>query len=74
MPTPFQILADPVSLIIMAMYLLLMVWESFFPARKLPAIPFWRSKGIVAFFFSFFYRLTYRSFIRTGFHQPSLLT
>lgn len=54
MPTPFQILADPVSLVIMAMYLALMVWEAFFPARRLPSIPFWRSKGIVAFFFFFF--------------------
>jgi len=54
MPTPFQILADPVSLVIMAMYLALMVWEAFFPARRLPPIPFWRSKGIVAFFFFFF--------------------
>ena len=54
MPTPFQILADPVSLVIMAIYLALMIWEAFFPARRLPPIPFWRSKGIVAFFFFFF--------------------
>jgi hypothetical protein len=54
MPTPFQILADPVSLAIMAMYLVLMVWEAFFPARRLPPIPFWRAKRIVAFFFFFF--------------------
>src|SRR6476620_4171549 len=53
MPTPFQILADPVSLVIMAMYLALMVWEAFFPARRLPPLPFWRSKGIVAFVFFF---------------------
>jgi len=38
MPTPFQILADPVFLLIMAMYLLLMIWEAFFPARRLPPI------------------------------------
>jgi len=42
MPTPFQILADPASLVIMAMYLALMVWEAFFPARRLPSIPFWK--------------------------------
>ena len=42
MPTPFQILADPVFLLIMAMYLVLMIWEAFFPARRLPPIPFWR--------------------------------
>jgi len=54
MPTPFEILADPVSLGLMAMYILLMAWEAIFPARKLPPIRFWRIKGIVAFFLFFF--------------------
>ncbi|HEY6977924.1 MAG TPA: sterol desaturase family protein [Chitinophagaceae bacterium] len=54
MPTPLEILLDPVSLSIIAMYALLMAWEAIFPARRLPEIPFWRIKGIVAFFFFFF--------------------
>lgn len=54
MPTPFEILADPVSLALMAMYILLMVWEAIFPARKLPPIRFWKIKGIIAFFLFFF--------------------
>lgn len=58
MPTPLQILLDPVSLYILTMYLLLMLWEAFFPARKLPAIPYWRVKGIIAFVF-FFYLSSY---------------
>jgi sterol desaturase/sphingolipid hydroxylase (fatty acid hydroxylase superfamily) len=33
---------------------LLMLWEAIFPARKLPAIPYWRVKGIIAFLFFFF--------------------
>lgn len=54
MPTPLEILADPVSLALMGMYILLIVWEAIFPARKLPPIRFWKIKGIVAFFLFFF--------------------
>src|SRR5215471_8508657 len=54
MPTPLEILADPVSLALMAMYLFLMGWEAIFPARKLPPIRFWKIKGIVTFFLFFF--------------------
>ena len=49
MPTPLEILLDPVSLYILAMYALLMIWEAIFPARKLPVIPFWKLKGIIFF-------------------------
>ena len=41
MPTPLEILLDPVSLYILGMYLLLILWEAVFPARKLPHIPYW---------------------------------
>ena len=58
MPTPLEVLMDPVSLYLLAMYALLMVWEAFFPARRLPFIPFWRVKGIL-FFIVFFYASTY---------------
>ncbi|HEY6503506.1 MAG TPA: sterol desaturase family protein [Chitinophagaceae bacterium] len=58
MPTLLDILFDPVSLYILGMYLLLILWEAFFPARKLPHVPYWRIKGIVSFFF-FFYLSTY---------------
>lgn len=58
MPTPLEILLDPVSLCILGMYLLLILWEAFLPARKLPRIPYWKIKGIVSFFF-FFYLSTY---------------
>ncbi len=39
MPTPVEILMDPISLVILAMYVLLVVWEAVFPARVLPEIP-----------------------------------
>jgi sterol desaturase/sphingolipid hydroxylase (fatty acid hydroxylase superfamily) len=58
MPTPIDILLDPVSLYILAMYAVLILWEAIFPARALPEIRFWRIKGIVSFFF-FFYLSTY---------------
>ncbi len=58
MPGPLEILLDPVSLAIIALYMLLMLWEAFFPARNLPDTPYWKLKGIVAFFL-FFYLSSY---------------
>ena len=54
MPTPLQILLDPVSLVIIGMYLLLMTWEALLPARRLPSIRNWKIKGILFFIFYFF--------------------
>ena len=58
MPTPLDVLLDPVTLLILAMYFLLMLWEAFFPGRELPAIRFWKIKGII-FFLIYFYIATY---------------
>lgn len=58
MPTPLEILLDPVSLYILCLYVLLIGWEAFFPARKLPIIAYWKIKGII-FFFIFFFLSTY---------------
>jgi sterol desaturase/sphingolipid hydroxylase (fatty acid hydroxylase superfamily) len=58
MPTPLHILLDPVSRIILLMYFLLMLWEAIFPGRKLPAMKYWKIKGI-AFFLFYFYLSTY---------------
>jgi sterol desaturase/sphingolipid hydroxylase (fatty acid hydroxylase superfamily) len=55
MPTPLDILLDPVSLSILAMYALLMIWEAFFPGRKLPHIKFWKLRGLLVFTFYFFF-------------------
>ena len=54
MPTPLDILLDPVSLGIIGMYLLLMIWETVFPGRVLPAIKFWKLRGIAVFLFYFY--------------------
>jgi hypothetical protein len=49
MPTPLEILLDPISLIVIAMYLGLMIWEALFPARPLPLINYWKLKGLIFF-------------------------
>ncbi len=54
MPTPLEILLDPVSLMVIAMYVGLMLWEALFPARKLPQVRFWKTKGLAAFAVFFF--------------------
>lgn len=54
MPTPLEILLDPISLIILSIYAALMLWEGIFPGRKLPDVKYWRLKGLVAFGIFFF--------------------
>lgn len=58
MPTPLEILLDPISLIVLAMYAGLMLWEAFFPGRELPKVKNWRIRGILAFL-CFFYMSAY---------------
>ena len=50
MPTPLDILLDPITMGIIGIYFLLMLWEAIFPARKLPHIKNWYVKGIISFF------------------------
>ena len=54
MPTPLEILLDPISLIALSMYALLIVWEALFPATELPKVKNWKLKGLVSFFVYFF--------------------
>jgi sterol desaturase/sphingolipid hydroxylase (fatty acid hydroxylase superfamily) len=54
MPTPFEILSDPISLIILAIYGVLMLWEAIYPGRKLPKVKYWRVRGLLAFGCFFF--------------------
>ena len=54
MPTPLEILIDPISLGIIGMYIVLMLWEAVFPGRKLPTVKYWKVRGIGVFFFFFF--------------------
>ena len=54
MPTPLDILLDPISLIVIAMYVGVMIWEVVFPARSLPQVKYWKLKGLTAFVIFFF--------------------
>ena len=58
LPTPLELLIDPLSICVLASYTFLIVWEEVFPARKLPKIKFWRLKGLL-FFFAFFFVASY---------------
>ena len=49
MPTIIELVLDPVSLVVFAIYGGLILWEAFFPARALPIIKGWRVRGIMAF-------------------------
>ncbi|HEU0305879.1 MAG TPA: sterol desaturase family protein [Lysobacter sp.] len=54
MPTPFQLLLDPISLTVFAIYAALILYEVLFPARRLPQVGFWRLRGLAAFVLFFF--------------------
>ncbi|MBS7254027.1 sterol desaturase family protein [Flavobacterium branchiicola] len=54
LPTPWQILMDPASIIVISIFLILMTVEIIFPGRKLPTVKYWRIRGIFAFIIYFF--------------------
>lgn len=54
LPTPWQILIDPASIIVISIFFVLVIAEAVIPARKLPFVRFWKIKGIAAFFIYFF--------------------
>jgi sterol desaturase/sphingolipid hydroxylase (fatty acid hydroxylase superfamily) len=54
MPTPLEILLDPVSLTVLAIYGALILLEALFPARRLPRIPGWHARALVVFACYFF--------------------
>jgi sterol desaturase/sphingolipid hydroxylase (fatty acid hydroxylase superfamily) len=58
LPNPLDIILDPLSLYILAVYAILILWEELFPARQLPKVKFWRLKGLT-FFFAFFLVASY---------------
>ena len=49
MPTPLEILLDPISITALVIYFLLMVWEALFPARPLPRVSNWKLRGLLSF-------------------------
>lgn len=58
MPTPIEILMDPVSIVVLALYGGLMIWEAVAAGRVLPEISGWKVRGLTAFVV-FFYLSSY---------------
>jgi sterol desaturase/sphingolipid hydroxylase (fatty acid hydroxylase superfamily) len=54
MPTPVELLLDPVSLAVFGIYAGLILWEVVAPARSLPVVRGWRVRGLAAFVVFFF--------------------
>jgi len=54
MPTPWQILTDPISLVFLAMYAGILAWEALAPGRELPPVPGWKLRGLASFAVYFF--------------------
>lgn len=48
LPTPFELLLDPVSLVIFALYGALALWERLAPGRSLPPVRGWVSRGLAS--------------------------
>ena len=66
LPTPLEILLDPVSLIILSMYACLMIWEAIAPAKQLPLIKGWKIRGLLSFAV-FFYLSSYLPMLTDSF-------
>jgi len=49
MPTPIDILLDPISLAVMAIFAAFALWEAIAPGRPLPHVRGWRLRGLAAF-------------------------
>lgn len=48
MPTPLELLLHPLSFAFFGMYAVLMLWEAIAPARVLPRLARWRTRGLLA--------------------------
>lgn len=69
MPTPLEILLDPLSLIILCMYGMIMLWEAILPGRTLPEIKYWKIRGLTAFAV-FFYLSSYLPLLIAPYLEP----
>ncbi len=58
MPTPLQILLDPVSLTVLGLYGALILLETLFPARQLPQVKGWKTRALIVFV-CYFYLSSY---------------
>ncbi|MEO0345519.1 MAG: sterol desaturase family protein [Pseudomonadota bacterium] len=54
MPTPIELILDPISLGVLALYAAIMLWEALAPARRLPTIRGWHVRALTSFAVYFF--------------------
>ena len=66
MPTPIEILLDPISLGVLALYGALMLWEAIAPGRKLPKIKGWIPRALGSFAV-YFYLSSYLPLVWDGY-------
>ncbi|MDJ0877907.1 MAG: sterol desaturase family protein [Halieaceae bacterium] len=66
MPTPFEILLDPISLGVLALYASLILWEFLAPARKLPRVRGWIPRALTSFVV-YFYLSSYLPLVWDGY-------
>jgi sterol desaturase/sphingolipid hydroxylase (fatty acid hydroxylase superfamily) len=66
MPTPIEILLDPVSLGVLALYAALMAWEAIAPGRKLPKARGWIARALGSFAV-YFYLASYLPLLWDGY-------
>lgn len=67
-PTPLEILLDPVSLIMLAMFAGLVLWEAIAPAKQLPDIKGWKFRALLSFAV-YFYLSSYLPMITDSYLQ-----
>ena len=66
MPTPIDILLDPISLGVLALYGGLILWEALAPARTLPEVRGWLPRALTSFF-AYFYLSSYLPLVWDGY-------
>jgi sterol desaturase/sphingolipid hydroxylase (fatty acid hydroxylase superfamily) len=54
MPSPIDLLLDPIAIGVFSIYAALILYEAFAPARQLPAVRGWKWRGLAAFVVYFF--------------------
>lgn len=65
-PSLGAVVTDPISIMVYFIFGGLFIWESLFPARKLPKMPYWKLKGLL-FFAAYFILTTYIPLLWDGF-------
>lgn len=68
-PSLGSVVTDPISIMVYIIFGGLYIWESLFPARELPKMPYWKLRGFL-FFAAYFILTTYIPLLWDGFLAP----